>query len=83
MALEPMTLRRLRLWHWRKVLAHRDLARAHEQHAVLWEEQNPGKKNRYARGRARHYDKTANFHLGAVQALNDVVDGTAEQDANP
>lgn len=75
------TLRSLRLWHWRKVLSFRAIALRHEAYADDWERRNPGKACRYSRTKARNAHKTANRHLGAVQALNDVVSGTAEQDA--
>lgn len=78
---QPMTLRALRLWHWRKVLSYRATATAAEQRVESWENTNRGKVNRWARNRAKAAHQKANWHLGAVQVLNDVVDGTAEQDA--
>lgn len=83
MSLKDMDLRSLRLWHWRKVLALRSVAAAHEAHADQWEQMHPGRPCRHSRSRARSYHRQANFHIGAVQALNDVVSGTAEQDAAP
>lgn len=79
--LQPMTLRALRLHHWRKVLSYRATAQRHNTYADDWEAKNPGKVCRYNRGKGRAMNQRANWHLGAVQALNDVVTGTAEADA--
>lgn len=80
--LPQMTLRALRLWYWRKVLAFRATATAAEQRVESWENANRGKVNRWARNRAKAAHQKANWHLGAVQVLNDVLpDTTAEQDA--
>lgn len=79
--LPPMTLRALRLWHWRKVLSYRAVAARHAAYADDWERRHPGKVCRYSRGKERQMNQRANWHLGPVQVLNDVVTGTAEQDA--
>lgn len=62
-------LREVRLWHWIKALQNRKIANE-------WRE----------RGRhslAEGADMSANFHIKAVQALNDCfeINDTAEQDA--
>lgn len=68
-----MTLRELRLFHWRQVIAFRNAANAM---SLLNDPSN----------QVDHLHKNANFHLAAVQALNDVVmitgegDDTAERD---
>lgn len=78
-----MTLRELRLWHWRKVLAYRAAALTEEAAAATWEAEHVGYACRYRRNRARNAHKRANWHLGAVQVLNDhfPLGDTAEQDA--
>jgi hypothetical protein len=63
-----MTLRELRVWHWQLVLTERAAA----------------EDKRASRHTAKRHHARANFHLGAVQALNDVPElraTTAEQDA--
>lgn len=62
----PRTLRDLRLWHWRLVVSNRASARDMEA------------QGRQRQARALH--GKADWHLSAVQALNDVVSGTAEAD---
>jgi hypothetical protein len=59
-----MTLRELREWHWNKVLSFRTRAEDFER-------RNPTGKNRYSANQARAAHGRANWHLGAVQALND------------
>lgn len=81
-SLPPMDLRQLRLWHWNKVVSYRDLAMRHDAYAAELEKVSTlPALDRYNRSRARNAHKRANWHLGAVQALNDVVTGTAERDA--
>ena len=60
-----MSLRELRLWHWKQALANREMAKAH-----------------YPMGTYVHspYDQVAIFHIKCVQALNEVVSGSAEGD---
>lgn len=76
-------LRQLRLWHWKKALQNRASQGRHETYADEFEKAHPGKVNRYNRGIARTHARNANFHLGAVQSLNDLfpMGDTAEQDA--
>lgn len=70
-----MTLTELRVWHWKSVLASRKRARKCEtdekiaQKGLIW-----------CKIRSKHFHKQADFHLGAVQALNDILSGTAEGD---
>lgn len=80
--MKPMTLHALRLWHWHKVQSLGATALSHDAYTEAWEKQNAGHLCRSSRNKARDYHRNANFHLGAVQALNDVLPGTtAEQDA--
>lgn len=79
---ELSPLRRLRMWHWRKVMTARTNEHRHRDAAEKWERQ-------YGRrcGSSRHQERAnynlANFHLKAVMALNDVLtDTTAETDCN-
>ena len=76
----PSSPREVRLWHWRKVLGFRKVAREFEEDAKSWEAVNPGKKARYFSSKARQNHGKADWHLSAVQSLNEVVSGTAEQD---
>jgi hypothetical protein len=57
-------LRALRLWHWQKAMDYR--RKANDQRA-----------SNYSR---KCHNANADMHIKAVQALNDVVSGTAEQD---
>ena len=62
-------LRELRLWHWQMVLRYRGYERrAETQRSPQWV--------------INSHSKIANFHLGAVQALNDLfpIGDTAEKD---
>lgn len=75
---ELTPLRKLRMWHWRMALSARRNQEKHEQAAEL--PRNPNKT--YNATRARYHKRIADFHIRAVQALNDVVDGTAERDCS-
>jgi hypothetical protein len=63
------SLRSLRLWHWKRALAHRRSADTYRAGTT-----------RYAKEQTARNDCRANFHIGAVQLLNDYVSGTAEED---
>lgn len=67
-----MELRELRLWHWREVIKHRNRAKLMRSYG-----QNQSKT---IAEMARIADECANFHMKAVQLLNDHVSGTAEAD---
>lgn len=67
-----MTLKELRIWHWKKVLSARK--RADQKRTI-----SKTPTGHYA-SEAIQADRLANFHLGCVQALNDVLPGTAQQD---
>ena len=79
--MKAMTARALRLWHWRKVVSYRQRATDAERGAEAWERQHHG-HCRSLRNRARDAHRNADFHLGAVQVLNDQfpVGDTAERD---
>lgn len=64
-------LRALRLWHWRKAMKFRESQRDLEKF-----------KSRSLKDCIKNYDKYANEHLTAVQALNEFFDigDTAERD---
>lgn len=62
-----MDLRELRLYHWKKALLNRDYA--------IVEEHRGFRKN------AQKASTLANFHINAVRALDEVVSGTVERDA--
>lgn len=75
---QPKTLKALRMWHWRQVLTNRAeqdkfemLAEKLKHHPV---------KSRTFTEIATNTRMQANLHLSAVQVLNDVLPGTAEQD---
>lgn len=72
-----MTLRELRMWHWRELLNERRLQNKFEERA---RSANPGYYFNTNNGHAKRHKQQASLHLGAVQALNDVLTGTAEQD---
>lgn len=76
-----VTAKDLRMWHWRKVLTHRKAA---EFHAKIFYAPNTGKVEGTYRWRMmRQNNKQADFHLSAVQILNDhpdLIGTTAEQD---
>ncbi len=72
MALEQMTLRKLRVWHWEQCLKYR---KASQDKSI-------------STSKFLRYNKRANFHIGCVQSMNDIpelIGTTAEQDldANP
>lgn len=78
-------LRELRMWHWCKVLSNRAQERNHEGRAAAYRASggDPNHVSALAKRedrKAEFYYKTANFHALAVQALNDAVPGTAEND---
>lgn len=64
-------LRELRLWHWNCALSMSRAIQRYEQRlpTTFQRRQIASCRRRYTR------------HMRAVQALNDVVSGTAEQDA--
>lgn len=62
-------LRALRLWHWRAGMSNRKSQQKYE-HGTTG----------YAKRQAANCKRRANQHFKFVQALNDVVSGTAEQD---
>lgn len=74
-----MTLRELRMWHWKRALAARANERLNEH--LLTDKANWALgfsiRHKIAVSRAR-----ADMHIRAVQALNEVVPGTAEEDCN-
>lgn len=70
-----MTLRELRLMHWREVLRHRNAAAKCRELS----ESDPINKQHHLNNAADAASKAAG-QLLAVQALNDVVSGTAEAD---
>lgn len=69
-------LRKLRLYHWREVVRNRVLSQRHAQHATT----TVGQQRKTHRGLARNYQRIADKHLSTVQALNDFVPGTADED---
>ncbi len=87
-----MTLKELRMWHWRALMRARNQQRKHEAEAdKLQMRGNVASMNERNRKTffelakretliSLDYQKKADFHLGAVQALNDVVSGHAETD---
>lgn len=73
-----MTLKELRMWHWKQMLCHRGIEQSWEERTL-----NPGASGAGVKLRNDAIwcnNQEANFHIGAVQALNDVLPGTAEQD---
>lgn len=65
-----MNLKELRMWHWKECLAAKSSYTAIEAYPVT-------QKSSFA---ASVYRKQYAFHMKAVQALNDVLPGTAEGD---
>ncbi len=66
-----MTLKELRMWHWRQCLHARELERRYEVRAA--EFVNATYSNRKNLQLAKARKREADFHLSAVQALNDPV----------
>ena len=64
--------------HWRKAMKKRETQHAHEAKLRL----DPHSNARYNKNVATRSEKSANFHIAACQALNDVLPGTAEQDCD-
>lgn len=71
-----MTLRELRLWHWRKVISSRANANKHRE-AIRYGEQYPPS---YHQHRVNSSTSIADFHAEAVRALDPYVTGAAELD---
>lgn len=62
-------MRKLRLWHWRKVVAHRK----QQDHFEDRLSKNPRQEGLVIATQGRDFHKdVANFHLSAVQTLNDL-----------
>lgn len=83
-----MNLRELRLWHWRRALKHRENQTRHLKAADEWGSLEGTKSQRaemtHNLRRARAEGRLADFHISAVQALNDCFPDpldTAEKDA--
>jgi cytochrome c peroxidase len=79
-----MTLRELRMWHWRECMKARVRQRTHEGRALSVSD-NYAKDSYFYKKHMRPAKvacKEADFHLGAVQTLNNALDfyTTAEQD---
>lgn len=68
-----MNLRELRKWHWQQAMQNRG-------HAEWRERSGEYEATANQRSHTQVYHNKANFHIRAVQALNDVVMGTAERD---
>lgn len=73
-----MTLKELRMWHWRQVIAFRQNAanankRANDKRCSIHSHMN------FCRLEI-NMNEMANTHMKAVQCLNDHVPGTAEAD---
>jgi hypothetical protein len=75
---ELSSLRMLRLWHWRKAMSARRSENKHVAEAERYEAM--GRVANFDRHRAGNDGRRADFHIKAVQLLNDVVPGTAEED---
>ena len=81
-----MTLKELRMWHWRQLMRFRNQENCHLDKAKAWMSApmklgyNPVVWAKREEKKAETYRKQANFHLGAVQVLNDSLPGTAEND---
>ena len=76
----PRTAREVRLWHWRKVMTHRGNAKMFQAQMEAWEIEHAPLKARHSRSKMNQQNGIADWHLNAVQALNEFVSGTAEQD---
>lgn len=81
-----MNARELRLWHWRTAMYARETARRYEAEVTAWEKANQTRgPARYSRQQAHVNNRKADFHIGAVQVMNDhpvcqAAGTTAEQD---
>jgi hypothetical protein len=73
-----MTLKELRMWHWRECLRHRKQERWNEE-ASERSSISPQGKNLMLNSAASRKLK-ADLHLSAVLALNNICVGTAEDD---
>lgn len=73
-------LRDLRLWHYKECLRLRKIEKFY---LTTIEKGGPRSFINEAKKLSKDFYNSANFHLKAVQLLNDVVDGTAENDMKP
>lgn len=73
------SVRKVRLWHWRRVVSNRELQVQNER---LGKGMQAGPARTACLSRARQQGKIADTHLRFVQLLNDVfpVGDTAERD---
>lgn len=78
----PTTIREVRLWHWRKVLAFRKVGDDFIEKAKILERKFGFTKRSYYRSKANQNYGKADWHLSAVHALNAAFPegDTAEQD---
>lgn len=73
--------RSLRLWHWRECKRLRASAQRYREQESVYV--NHKAERSHWRRQARNYDRIADFHIKAVQVLNDCpgcLGTTAEQD---
>lgn len=76
----PTTAREVRLWHWRKVMTHRQNAKKFSELLAAWEAEHAPLKCPHYRSKMNQQNGIADWHLNAVVALNEFVSGTAEED---
>lgn len=74
-----MFLKELRMWHWRQAMDYRAVAKSIRESAEDTQRFSPRERGHRLTD-AANLDKIADFHIRAVQGLNDHVPGTAEQD---
>lgn len=72
-----INLKDVRLHHWRKVLSNRKTQMDLELSIRYCTDEEKLRQLRMRAGRSKN---KADFHLSCVQALNNVVPGTAERD---
>lgn len=75
MKVERMTLKDLRIWHWERVESHRKSQRKYEHEIECG---HPA--HFYNERKVADHKRNADFHLKAVQALNDILATTVFQD---
>lgn len=76
----PSNIKELRVWHWNKVLSFRAKAREIQVAVDKWEVEHAPLINRYGRSKMNQANGQADWHLSAVQALNEFLPHTTAED---
>ena len=68
-----MTLRKLRVWHWKRCMSLRTSQYAFQHQADKYARDYPGRYSSSLLSKVARVRNQADFHIGCVIALNDAV----------